>query len=225
MNERIEFEISIGRLKAANLFTSTDPTRHAMAGVRVEVRHSGEVMLAATDGHRLACVKGQGLARQGPADDVASITIPRGLIASFRDSNKQLCTVSFPECGDAIAGRTRTVTLTVDGKSCTTECSAKEINDSFPGFRRVIQKPDDTGSRGAYVSSRLLGDFSKAIAMIYPGRKDLGMLISSQGNELSLIYIQDGALREFFGVIMPMIDPNDEKRRNTCPCAPDWINL
>lgn len=31
-----------------------------MAGVRVEVRHSGEVMLAATDGHRLACVKGQG---------------------------------------------------------------------------------------------------------------------------------------------------------------------
>ncbi len=175
-----EFEVSAGvlrRMIARTVFsTAADNTRYAFNGVLLE-RKGRKLRMVATDGRRLALVRGE---CSGPADGDATCIIPTKALNVL---NRLL---DDPEAAVRVARDRTRISFTV-GESATLVSAL--IEGSFPPFDDVL--PKDHDRRGTFDTSELAAAVKRAALLTNEESRGVrmafgptGVVISSRAAEM-----------------------------------------
>lgn len=204
-------------LKALLIVAAKSDVRYYLNGVCIDARANGDVVLVATDGHRL-------LAVPMAVDDVEELApgeyiIPRDVLAAVKPNKAGRTTfplqlevtapapVPDPERPDVMVQGRPSFTLT----GATTATGAT-IDGRFPDWRRVMPS-NTTGEPGQY-NPAYVGDFG-AVARLLTGRDSYPIFHQSGAGSALVSRLGMNAL----GVLMPMRVDAEEMAH---PGLPAW---
>lgn len=181
-NEAFSIQFDFRALKAATFCASSEETRYYLKGVFAEYK-DGELILVATDGHRLLAVhpENNGPAPHGPA---FGIIIPLDAIARIK-INK------YATQGDLVCEAGQWA-LHYEG----IKIGFTPIDGTFPDWRRIV--PSETSGEAAQFNAAYLNDFAKASKLL---GGDTRPVVAYNGEGPALIGFQSDI--EAFGVLMP----------------------
>lgn len=204
------FELSRGLLRAISLFQA-DTDRPTIACTSLEIAKTGkkhEVILAATDGRRLASYQTEilqdSLFGEMPSAEqlVVDLTGCRKL-RKVADRDNVTCEV-FAKHVDFVAERMRYSARRL-------ESGDGSIN--FPQWRSVVPSKKPESVTQISVNHELLADFGKAAKLITEKPAQLGLRTFGDGMPIAVYMLE---CREFFGLIMPLKFKNPES-------VPEWL--
>lgn len=180
-------------IKSLLLIAGKGDIRYYLNSVCVDARANGDVVLVATDGHRL-------LAYPVAVDDIESLApgeyvIPREALAAVKPAKGgkksfPITITTTPEKSVTIIGATTLTTPLVDGK--------------FPDWRRVM--PKSVSGEPAQYDAEYVGDFGKVCLLL--GSKFAAPRINHNGAGAAAITNLDPAGR-ILGVLMPQRDEGE----------------
>ena len=223
MSNMFTVTVNARALKAASMCASSEETRYYLKGVFVESPESGDIILTATDGHRLAvlCHK--------PAPDLQhdagawSVIVPLHMIDKLKIGKRA---PDFATLGMTYDNEKKTVKLTLsyDGLSIV----ADAVDGTYPNARAVVRgafKPGDDAGRLAHFNPAYVAAFGKMKELL-TGNKPQVLQIHHNGPSPAVVDFlgvpetADG-LRGF-GVLMPCRSPENVLSALTAP--PAWYD-
>lgn len=204
-------------IKALLLVAAKNDVRYYLNGICVDARANGDVVLVATDGHRL-------LAVPVAVDDIEDLApgeylIPRDVLAAVKPNKAGRTTFPLqleittpaptpdPERPGVTVQARPTFTLTG-----ATSATGATIDGRYPDWRRVIPA-STTGKPGQY-NPAYIGDFG-AVARLLTGKDTYPIFHQSGASNALVSRLGANAL----GVLMPMRVDDDELAH---PGLPAW---
>lgn len=173
-------------IKALLICAAKQDVRYYLKGVCVDARANGDVVLVATDGHRM-------LAYPVAADAIEALApgeyiIPREALEAVKPCKAGRTTLPITieidvarRLENKITGATSAITPLIDGK--------------YPDWRRVI--PKSVSNEPAQFQADYIGDFGR-VAELLGGKH--GPMIHHNGSSGAIV----GNLGAALGVVMPM---------------------
>jgi hypothetical protein len=216
--------INARALKAAAMCASSEETRYYLKGVYVEAPESGDIILTATDGHRLAvlCHK--------PAPDLQhdagawSVIVPLHMIDKLKIGKRA---PDYATLGMTYDNEKKTVKLTLsyDGLSIV----ADAVDGTYPNARAVVRgaftpHKDDAGKL-AHFNPAYVAAFGKMKELLTGGKATVLQIYHNGESPAVVDFLgvpetADG-LRGF-GVLMPCRAPADAAGPLSAP--PAWYD-
>ena len=183
--------LPVNYLKASLLVAASNDIRYYLNGVLVRVREN-DVLIAATDGHRLSVFQVKNA--DGAGDNTpAEVIIPREVLKGIKPLNRHFenCTLNY-DAAQPLA-KCRLAALK-DGDRVFTP-----IDGKFPVVMRVI--PDKVSGKKGFFNPFYLADFANLVRIAsgmntgYPDVRD---------NGIGCAAVTYAALPDWVGAIMPM---------------------
>jgi hypothetical protein len=221
MSNMFAVTVNARALKAASMCASNEETRYYLKGVFVESPESGDIILTATDGHRLAvlCHK--------PAPDLQhdagawSVIVPLHMIDKLKIGKRapDYATLTI----DASVNPAK-LTLSYDGLSIV----ADAVDGTYPNARAVVRgafTPGDDAGKLAHFNPAYVAAFGKMKELLTGGKPQV-LPIYHNGHSPAVVDFlgvpetADG-LRGF-GVLMPCRAPADAAGPLSAP--PAWYD-
>lgn len=203
------YTIKPNELEAIALAASTEEARYYLNGVYIEPNESGTVALIATDGHRMASLR---LVKENQTkdgfifgnDDIKKILgSVKAESKTISKSLRHLLAIRIEKTGVELS--VTYVLLDNEGnlKRVCGSFITKEIDGTFPDYRRVIPAADDAKA-DADLSFNVIyvSDFGKMASLI-ARTKTQQIAIKSSGRHCPIL-ITLPHNNEFVGVLMPM---------------------
>ena len=225
MSAMFTITVNARALKAAAMCASSEETRYYLKGVFVEAPLSGDIILTATDGHRLVAM------RHGPAPDLQhdagawSVIVPLHMIDKLKIGKRapDYATLGMTYSEEAKATK---LTLSFDGLSI----AGDAVDGTFPAARRVAGPAFNSPDAGklAHFNPAYIATFGK-MAELMTGSKPRAIYIGHNGDNPALVDFlgdHDAAGVEAFGVLMPcrLKDETGRASRYEGSSVPAWYD-
>jgi len=216
-----DFSLRTDYLMAAAACMSTDGTRYYLNGVHVEPHKDGGVFMVATDGGVMAILYDRyGLAPRGA---ILSMDFKdKGLKSTARESGVRRLMFNDPGLDALLAGIPAGVIHNcpeyepsmADGTGVDGYVTVREVDGTFPPFRRVIPKGDAVGPNAPYGWTLPLLDRLNKAGRILGQRRSAATFYQTAPGDPALVTItgcEDAAF-----VVMPC--------RADSAGKPEWLN-
>jgi len=193
--ETVKYELSVelNELKALKLFSPKKEIRYYLNGIYIEFNKK-QVILAATDGHKLLCCAKPNNESQYNLD-ITSAIIPIDAIESILKIKSPISSVLISL--DVENNIVKKIHIS-NGYDVTLQ--SLPIDGKYPDFRRVF--PESVSNEPGNYDFTYLADFNK-VAEYLSGVKSKKALLGQNGTNAGLV---DVGLRNWSGVIMPMVN-------------------
>lgn len=215
-------QVLLNELKAARIFTSSDDSRYAICGVRIECVKGKRPLLIATDAARLLVIQSNAPicemdeARTIHNEAIDVIESISGITRGIEETK-----ISIEPEKDS---RTAVFSLSGKWKHKMTDAII-DVTDTgkFPNWRFVIPKHDENSMAQRYlINGTYMEDFSKAVKLV--DRKTEAALCFYVYSALSAMVVRRNDCERFFGLIMPIRWHGKEDGMPKNPLL-DWLEL
>ena len=225
MSAMFTITINARALKAAAMCASSEETRYYLKGVFVEAPLSGDIILTATDGHRLVAM------RHDPAPNLQhdagawSVIVPLHMIDKLKIGKRapDYATLGMTYSEEAKAIK---LTLSYDGLSI----AGVAVDGTYPAARRVAAPAFNSPDAGkpANFNPAYVAAFGK-MAELMTGSKPKAIYIGNNGDNPALVDFlgdHDAGGVEAFGVLMPcrLKDDTGRASRYEGSSVPAWYD-
>ena len=184
-------QLNVSHLKAALTAAGKSDIRYYLNGVLAEIRKR-DVLLVATDGHRLIVVRTSTAAAGEPDNVPAQIIVPRDTLKGIKAMRGVQCCYLDYDAEQQMA-ECKLHALADGGRTF------KPIDGKFPDYSRVI--PEKLNGEPGKFDPYFLADMTDALRLITGNIKTYPNVYPN--GEGSAVVTNDAA-PEFLGVMMPM---------------------
>lgn len=212
----ITFNIPKHHIRAMLPFVSVDPSRAVLHSLKMELRPDKRTLLIATDGRRIAILRGELYGGTEKAD----VILEKSFLASALRVAKEKDTIIEIEADE------KTIMARFHGEPVriyTEENIPQKHAWVYPKWRAVVPsftKMDGFRTRRHCVNGLLLADFAKAISILAPAHHGSLSMVSEGDTSPIIIRPSPTTGADFYGVLMPLRTSEDEETS-----APDWLDL
>lgn len=209
---KVAFTIPSAVLKAVAIFASTDTSRPELGGVAVELWHSDNVVLVATDGRRLFAIR---IGQKWECDDARPkkcVVIPSELIAALPMTQKGETLIYASVDFDF------SPPLVTLQENHGVKVSHPALSGKYPDWRTSFEPynhVDIAPAEGAMVNGELLNGFTRAAVIL--GNSSPALKLFGKWCDPLFVDMNAWGGWDALGIIMPMRGDRDNLFR-----VPSW---